>query len=55
MQPLRRPFYRDSKLLTGLCRSAVEATHAYCRAGLGRGDLKTLHVTQNFPPATVVP
>ena len=37
---LRRPFYRDRKLLTGLCRSAVEATHAFYRAGLGRDDLR---------------
>jgi hypothetical protein len=37
---LRRPFYRDGKLLTGLCRSAVEATHAFYRSGLGRDDLR---------------
>jgi len=37
---LRRPFYRDRKLLTGLCRSAVEATHDFYRAGLGRDDLR---------------
>ena len=37
---LRRPFYRDRKLLTGLCRSAVKATHAFYRAGLGRNDLR---------------
>jgi len=32
---LRRPFYCDRRLLTDLCRSAVEATHAFYRAGLG--------------------
>jgi len=37
---LLRPFYRDRKLLTGLCRSAVEATHMFYQAGLGRDDLK---------------
>jgi len=37
---LRRPFYRDRKLLTGLCRSAVEATHTFYRTGLGRDDLR---------------
>jgi hypothetical protein len=37
---LRRPFYRDRKLLTGLCRSAVEATHTFYRVGLGRDDLR---------------
>jgi hypothetical protein len=37
---LRRPFYHDRKLLTGLCRSAVEATHEFYRAGLGRDDLR---------------
>jgi hypothetical protein len=37
---LRRPFYRDRKLLTGLCRAAVEATHDFYRAGLGRDDLR---------------
>ncbi len=37
---LRRPFYSDRKLLTGLCRSAVEATHYFYRAGLGRDDLR---------------
>ena len=37
---LRRPFYRDRKLLTGLCRSAVESTHAFYRTGLGREDLR---------------
>jgi hypothetical protein len=37
---LRRPFYRDRKLLTGLCRSSVEATHAFYRASLGRDDLR---------------
>ena len=26
-------------MLTGLCRSAVESTHAFYRAGLGRDDL----------------
>jgi ribosomal protein S27E len=37
---LRRPFYVDRKLLTGLCRSAVEATHDFYRAGLDRDDLR---------------
>ncbi len=37
---LRRPFYRDRRMLTGLCRSAVEATHAFYRTGLGRDDLR---------------
>ncbi len=37
---LRRPFYRDRKLLTGLCRSAVESTHAFYRTGLGQEDLR---------------
>ena len=37
---LRRPFYRDRRLLTGLCRSAVEATHTFDQAGLGRDDLR---------------
>jgi len=37
---LRRPFYKDRKLLTGLCRSAVKATHAFYRAGLGHDDLR---------------
>ena len=36
---MRRPFARDRKLPTGLCRSAVEATHACYRAGLGRNEL----------------
>jgi hypothetical protein len=30
---LRRPFYRDRRLLTGLCRAAVEATRDFYRAG----------------------
>jgi len=33
---LRCPFYRDRKLLTGLCRSAVEAAHTFYQAGLSR-------------------
>ncbi len=37
---LRRPYYRDRELLTGLCRSAVGATHAFYRSGLGRDDLR---------------
>jgi hypothetical protein len=37
---LRRPFYRDRKLLTGLCRAAVEATHTFYRTGRGRDDLR---------------
>ncbi len=37
---LRRPFYRDRRLLTGLCRSAAAATHDFYRAGLGRDDLR---------------
>lgn len=37
---LRRPFYRDRKLLTGLCRAAVESTHDFYRSGLGRDDLR---------------
>lgn len=37
---LRRPFYYDRNMLTGLCRAAVEATHAFYRAGLGQDDLR---------------
>jgi len=37
---LRRPFYHDRKLLTGLCRSAVEATTEFYRSGLGQDDLR---------------
>ena len=37
---LRRPFYSDRKLLTGLCRSAVVATHEFYRTGLGQNDLR---------------
>jgi len=37
---LRRPFYRDRKLLTGLCRSVVEVTHKFYQTGLGRDDLR---------------
>jgi hypothetical protein len=37
---LRRPFYHDRKLRTGLCCSDVEATHEFYRAGLGRDDLR---------------
>jgi hypothetical protein len=37
---LRRPFYHDRHMLTGLCRAAVEATHDFYRSGLGLDDLK---------------
>jgi hypothetical protein len=37
---LRRPFYRDRKLLAGLCRAAEESTHAFYRAGLGQDNLR---------------